>query len=135
LQFECQRCGACCKAQGYVWVTDRETNAIAQFLGIPREEFATKYLRKAGSRDSLIELPDGRCIFYMAKSCQIYPVRPSQCRTFPFWETVIASPESWRRCQTACPGIGKGRRFTAEEIEEILQADMRDNRKPELHPR
>lgn len=136
LRFECQRCGACCTgAPGYVWVTDEETDAIARFLGVPREEFARKYLRRAGSRDSLIELSDGRCIFYMGDFCQIYPVRPSQCRTFPFWETVIASPESWQRSQKACPGIGKGRLFTIEEIEDILQADRRENRRPKLYPR
>jgi Fe-S-cluster containining protein len=136
LRFECQRCGACCTGEpGYIWVTDGETQTVAHFLGIPLEEAKRTYLRRAGSHDSLIELPDGRCIFHKRNSCQIYAVRPSQCRTFPFWQTVVASPESWQRCQKACPGVGKGKLFTPEEIEEILQADARENRRPKLYAR
>jgi Fe-S-cluster containining protein len=37
------------------------------------------------------------CIFLdrTTNQCQIYPVRPVQCRTYPFWPTVTASVESW----------------------------------------
>jgi Fe-S-cluster containining protein len=136
LRFECQRCGACRTGEpGYVWVTNEETRTIAQYLGICVDESAREYLRRPFSHDSLIELPDGRCVFYTGNLCQICAVRPSQCRTFPFWQTVVASPESWERCQKACPGVGKGKLFSAKEIEEILQTDMRENRRPKLYPR
>jgi Fe-S-cluster containining protein len=37
------------------------------------------------------------CIFLdrTTNQCQIYPVRPVQCRTYPFWPTVTASVQSW----------------------------------------
>jgi Fe-S-cluster containining protein len=37
------------------------------------------------------------CIFLdrTTNHCQIYPVRPVQCRTYPFWPTVTASVQSW----------------------------------------
>lgn len=46
------------------------------------------------------------CIFLdrTTNHCQIYPVRPVQCRTYPFWPTVTASVQSWnaecRRLET-----------------------------------
>jgi Fe-S-cluster containining protein len=134
LKFECQRCGACCSGEpGYVWVTPREAARIAKFLGLSPEEFASQYLRKAGSYESLAEMPDGRCIFYAEKTCAIYAVRPVQCRTFPFWRSVVASPEAWIRCREECPGIGKGRLFSAEEIEEILRMSDADGNIPKLY--
>ena len=122
LRFECQRCGDCCRGQpGYVWVMPEEAKEIAEFLSLPREEFAEKYLRKAGSHDSLTELPDGRCAFYGEEGCKIYPVRPMQCRTFPFWRSILVSVEEWWQCQGSCPGAGKGKLYSAEEIEEIAR--------------
>jgi len=136
LRFECQRCGVCCTGQpGYVWVTPVEAEEIVDFLGVSTAEFATIYLRKAGSHDSLIELPDGQCVFCSAQGCRIYPVRPTQCRTFPFWQSIIASPETWRRCQNECPGIGKGRLFSAGEIEEIVRSGTTGYRGPKFYPR
>ncbi len=86
LRFECRRCGACCTGKaGYVWVMEREAERMTWFLGISISEFGGKYVRKAGSYDSLIELPDGRCIFYADHTCKVHPVRPLQCETFPFW--------------------------------------------------
>lgn len=136
LRFQCQKCGDCCTGQpGYVWVTPRESAGIAEFLGLSLEQFASKYLRKAGSHESLIELPDGRCIFYADKACAIYSLRPTQCRTFPFWRSVVVSPEAWRRCGEQCPGIGKGRLYSAGEIEEIVRLSCTGYGRPELHPR
>jgi len=136
LSFECQRCGACCAGEpGYVWVAPAEEARIAEFLGLTLAEFAAKYLRKAGSHESLIELPDGRCIFYADQTCTIYPVRPLQCSTFPFWRSIIASPETWWRCREKCPGMGKGRLYSAGEIEEILRLSGTERSEPEPYPR
>ncbi len=136
LRFECQRCGACCTGEpGYVWVTHVEGETIAEFLGISMEQFATRYLRKAGSDDSLIGLPDGRCIFCADKNCTVYPVRPLQCRTFPFWRSIIASREDWRRCEERCPGIGSGRLYSVVEIEHILRSGTGGYRGPGFYPR
>jgi Fe-S-cluster containining protein len=136
LRFDCQRCGACCTGEpGYVWVADAEAIRIAKFLGLSPEEFSGKYLRRAGTYDSLIELPDGRCIFYAGVGCAIYPVRPGQCRTFPFWQSVIVSPEAWRRCQQKCPGMGKGKLYSVEEISEMARSCPTDGGGPGLRPR
>ncbi|HTL52312.1 MAG TPA: hypothetical protein VL860_07060 [Planctomycetota bacterium] len=50
--------------------------------------------------------------------CSIYPVRPTQCRTYPFWKSVLdrIGDSAWRMHSESCPGINHGRTWTAEEI-------------------
>jgi len=91
----CDSCGgACCTGEsGYIWVKYQEIEKIADFLELTIEEFATIYLRKVKHRYSIIEKQlskdDFACIFFdnNKKQCIIYPVRPLQCQTFPFWES------------------------------------------------
>jgi hypothetical protein len=52
---------------------------------------------------------------------RIYPVRPLQCRTYPFWFQNLRSEKKWRLTGTACPGIGQGRRYSKDEILALLQ--------------
>ncbi|MFC1805576.1 YkgJ family cysteine cluster protein [Planctomycetota bacterium] len=117
LRFECQRCGHCCRGEpGYVWVRDPEIVAIARLLSLSREEFLLRYCRQVFGDISLIERPDGDCIFWSDGGCEIYPVRPVQCRTFPFWREYVRSPKGWVLAATRCPGCDQGPLFTAEEI-------------------
>lgn len=39
-----------------------------------------------------------RCIFLGpdSKTCSIYKQRPAQCRTYPYWPRLIATPETWQ---------------------------------------
>lgn len=71
---------------------------------------------------SLAEKDNYDCVFWEeGKGCVIYPVRPVQCRSYPFWAHVVEDEESWKREALHCPGIGKGsRKFSAEEVEEWL---------------
>ncbi|HSP06322.1 MAG TPA: YkgJ family cysteine cluster protein, partial [Acidobacteriota bacterium] len=95
LKFECTKCGHCCTGgPGYVWITIPELYRIAELLGIDDKTFVHAYVRKVNGRFSLIERPNGDCIFY-ENGCTIYPVRPSQCRTFPFWPEIVERPSGW----------------------------------------
>lgn len=118
LSFTCTRCGACCTgAPGYVWVTAEEIARLAESRGEPIDEFSRRYVRRVGSRYSLIEKPGGDCVFWDAKAgCTVYQARPTQCRTWPFWEENVETPEDWERTTRACPGSGRGRLYTADEI-------------------
>ncbi|MCK4442730.1 MAG: YkgJ family cysteine cluster protein [Sulfurovaceae bacterium] len=106
----CKSCGgACCTGEsGYIWVKYQEIEKMAQFLELTIEEFATMYLRKVKHRYSIIEkkldTDNYACIFFdnSIKQCKIYPVRPSQCRTFPFWEIFKKDIEEVKK---ECPGI------------------------------
>src|SRR5687767_4868427 len=119
LKFECTKCGNCCTGKpGYVWIKVEDMHRIAEFLGIRFREFVAKYVRKIGEYYSLIEKPNYDCVFYDS-GCTIYPVRPPQCRTFPFWKENLQSRSSWKQAALQCEGIGQGKTHTSEEIDEL----------------
>jgi Fe-S-cluster containining protein len=60
------------------------------------------------------------CIFWN-EVCTVYQVRPLQCRTFPFWDYVLCSPQAWKTAGESCPGINKGGVHSREKIEEAVR--------------
>ena len=53
------------------------------------------YTRKAQGRVTLRERANGDCVFWDRKAgCTVYPARPAQCRTWPFWESVTEIAEN-----------------------------------------
>jgi Fe-S-cluster containining protein len=123
LRFTCTRCGDCCSGQpGFVWLNDEELAALAEHLGEPVEEVRALYTRQAHRGTTLREQSNGDCVFYSREvGCTVYPVRPRQCRTWPFWESNVATPQQWKRTCDVCPGSGQGELIPAEEITKRLQ--------------
>jgi len=126
LHFECVQCGRCCAGpgEGYIWVTSPEIKLIADFLKMTTVEVRQKFLKRLGPRTTIIEQPHTRdCIFLREangrKGCMIYPVRPSQCRSWPFWPENLTSSNNWNKAARKCPGINQGRHYSFEEIEKI----------------
>ena len=121
LRFKCSQCGDCCTgAPGYVWVNQAEIEGIAAEIGESDvEAFEHEYVRKIGIRRSLREFPNGDCVFFDAekRKCTVYNARPRQCRTWPFWDSNLKSPEAWADTCEICPGSGKGKLYQREEIE------------------
>jgi Fe-S-cluster containining protein len=102
----CKNCeGNCCIGEsGYIWVSPKEIKEIASFLGIDEEIFKSRFLIKVGYRFSLKEKPykDGFACIFFENGCKIYPVRPLQCRTFPFWDYFKDHLDELKK---ECPGI------------------------------
>ncbi len=120
LKFKCTQCGNCCTGpEGYVWVNEDEIQQIAAFINQPVGEMKLARTRPVGRRVSLKEFANGDCTFFdpEKRGCTIYPVRPRQCRTWPFWNSNLESPETWQEVHDVCPGAGKGNFFSLEEIE------------------
>ena len=120
LKFTCTECGDCCTgAPGYVWVTNEEIEALAAAVRMEIEAFEDQYVRQVGVRKSLKEFPNGDCVFLDGQSrrCNVYDARPRQCRTWPFWESNLKTPEDWKHTCSVCPGSGKGQLYQLDEIE------------------
>ena len=120
LAFECTGCGDCCTgAPGYVWVSDEEIDQLAAWLTMDRDVFVRRFVRKVGARRSLVEFASGDCVFLDpdTRRCRVYPVRPGQCRTWPFWDSNLATPAAWEATCRSCPGAGNGPVVPLEEIE------------------
>jgi len=123
LNFTCTRCGKCCTgAPGFVWVNDDEIAALAELRGEPVEQIVGLYTKVAHRGRSLREKGNGDCIFYdKATGCTVYEARPRQCRTWPFWESNLATPAEWERTESVCPGSGTGDLIPLEEITRRLK--------------
>jgi len=120
LRFECTQCGDCCTgAPGYVWVNDEEIAALAASVGLSTDDFESQFVRRVGIRKSLKEFPGGDCVFFdsQKRKCTVYNARPRQCRTWPFWDSNLKSPQEWQHTCDVCPGSGKGQLYTLDEIE------------------
>ncbi len=106
----CAACaGRCCRgAPGHVWVDPDELSRIATHLNQPVLTIRRDYARQVNGRWSLRERPlaadDFACIFFdLGRSrCTIYPVRPRQCATYPFWHRFRHDP---RTAAAECPGV------------------------------
>jgi Fe-S-cluster containining protein len=119
LRFKCTQCGDCCTgAPGYVWVNSAEIAVLAHKLGVDVPEFEKKFVRQVGARKSLVEFENGDCVFFdgQARKCTVYDARPRQCRTWPFWESNVKTPETWARTCEVCPGSGSGNLVPLERV-------------------
>lgn len=116
LNFNCQGCGGCCSGEsGFVFLSEEEVLNICNYLKVEKSFFLKNYTHwikfKKAKRLSLKEEKNFDCIFLKENRCEIYPVRPLQCKSYPFWERVISSQKTWEQEKNYCPGIGKGERF------------------------
>jgi hypothetical protein len=126
LRFACTRCGACCTgAPGTVRVDEDEARALARHLGLDELGFRARYTRRLeDGATSLVETAEGACVFWSRSAgCTVYPARPTQCRTWPFWRRNLASPAHWTLAARACPGIGRGERHEAATIARAAEHD------------
>lgn len=126
LRFSCTMCGNCCSGpEGYVLVDDAECDALARRLGIATAEFIERYTTMMARGRSLTERLTSHgndCVFLDRDRvpgkavCGVYEDRPRQCRTWPFWTSVVQSPAAWERAKRVCPGIDQGNIVRPEQI-------------------
>jgi uncharacterized protein len=127
LYFSCTQCGKCCTGSpGYVWVTEEEIEAISNRLNLTPKEVVIRYTRRVGHRLSLVERKsDYSCIFLKDNQCSLYDARPLQCRTYPFWPSIMKSKESWEKEKEFCEGMReKKEAVSTETIEKNLQEHL-----------
>ncbi len=125
LRFECTGCGECCKTRGeyaYVYVTEDEAVALAEFLGLTPAEFRRRHTFEDADGWRQLAFEGDRCVFLSeAGACSVYPARPVQCRTFPFWRGMVRGGQWTREARRLCEGVGRGRLYPIEEIESRIQ--------------
>jgi Fe-S-cluster containining protein len=101
--------GLCCKEEGYVYLSETEIESIAGYLKIDKEQFLKLYTKKVfyKKKTALVDLHingEIRCVFLDDNNrCEIYPVRPKQCREFPFWPHLKNKKKE--TLKKLCPGI------------------------------
>ena len=83
------------------------------------DAFRDKFVRRVGARESLIEYSDGDCIFLdpQSRGCMVYTARPTQCKTWPFWDSNVRTVHDWEKTCEVCPGAGSGKLYNFTQIE------------------
>lgn len=127
VQFECQGSGKCCVSHGefgFVYLTLEDRQKMAKHVGLTTAAFTKKYCLEDEGHFRIDDKGSPNCIFLEGKKCGVYQARPTQCRTWPFWPEVM-NAKSWKKEVAAfCPGVGKGRVWSAEEIQRALNEQM-----------
>ena len=154
LRFSCTRCSSCCRFEkGYVFLSQKDASKLAASLNMDYNNFIERYCRWIPSMNggqnrklelSLKEKSNYDCIFWTPElstspqgglygtvsgvpneGCQVYESRPLQCRSFPFWQSVLSNKGSWEMTSKDCPGMGRGVHFSQDSIKKWLA--MRHN--------
>lgn len=125
IRFECQGSGNCCVSRGqygYVYFTKEDRKRMAKHLGLKTDVFTKNYCEKSDGFFHLKEEEGNpNCRFLKDNRCSVYEGRPTQCRTWPFWPEVM-SAKSWKKeVASFCPGVGKGRVVSENEIKDQLE--------------
>jgi Fe-S-cluster containining protein len=123
IRFQCQGSGECCRsrgAYGYVYVSLEDRRRLAAHLGLATSAFTRRYCAQTDGELHLRD-PQLDCQFLRGVRCGVYKARPEQCRTWPFWPENM-DPRVWREeISACCAGVGRGKLYTAEEIEALLE--------------
>jgi Fe-S-cluster containining protein len=125
LEFECQGCNYCCSCEpGFVFLSEEDLINLCTYFSIDEETFIQTYCREVpigfGYRVSLLEKDNFDCIFLTEKGCGCYESRPLQCRTYPFWPSIVESETTWNKEAESCPGMNKDKKIKAKNIKKHL---------------
>jgi len=111
LRFTCQPgCRKCCEVSGYVYLTEADVSRAASYLAMTQSDFEARYIYRTRHMRR-IRKPKGKakqCPFLNEGGCGIHPVKPVQCRLFPFWPELVEDRKAWAQTGSWCPGIGQG---------------------------
>ncbi len=88
---------------------------MAKTLKLRTSSFTRKFCTQTDGWWHLLG-PDKDCLFLDGTRCSVYEGRPQHCRTWPFWPENMGARTWSKEIKSFCPGIGKGRLYTKNEI-------------------
>ena len=108
-----------------MYLSEKDLSRLANELQMDYTGFVQTWCRwipfiQGRERLSLREKSNYDCVFWKDE-CTVYQARPLQCRAFPFWDSVLSSPQAWETAGTGCPGINSGELHTGTEIAGFLR--------------
>ncbi len=93
---------------------------ICSYLGVSWKWFRRRYLARHPDGDLVLRMQGDACVFLEDNRCRIYPKRPLQCRSYPFWPEVVTTEKGWRMEARRCEGMDTGARIPVAVVEAIL---------------
>ena len=133
IRFKCQGSGNCCVSRGnygFVYLSKKDIAKLSNYLNLKIKSFIKLYCDKTDGYTHFKEkLNNGDCQFLINKKCSVYKARPTQCKTWPFWEENLKAKKWNHEITKFCPGIGKGRIIKPIEIEKKIKDDKKNEYK------
>ncbi len=126
-RFRCTACGNCCRHEGSVYFSAQDLENICHYLQKEPKALEGKLIQRR-SNGLYVHDSSGPCILLdpKTKRCTVYPVRPFQCRSFPFWPSIFSSKASLEEAKQDCPGM---RSQTAPSLQHAeLAQKVQENR-------
>ena len=133
IRFKCQGSGNCCVSRGsygFVYLSHNDLKRFAKYFKVSINKFKEKYCQITDGFIHLIENNEleGKCFFLKNKKCTVYKNRPSQCRTWPFWNENMNAKVWNEDISINCPGIGKGNIIKPKKIASFLKEDLENEK-------
>ena len=136
-RFDCQRCGYCCSQKTLIYPSLEEIRNLSGYLSISECSFALRYLQEVydpqintyavAFKTNHPDDPMTGCIFCHDNLFVIHnSPRTDLCNVFP-WNHFDLEREEWEENFVSydgtfwCPGIGRGRLWTLEEIRRVKE--------------
>lgn len=113
-----------------VYLYDDDAERLALELGLELDEFLERYAFVDELGWTRLKMDSDACTFFNREnnSCSVYEARPLQCRTFPFWDSMLTGNPgrlSWRSSASKmCEGVGQGKKWPATQVDKLV-ADMK----------
>jgi len=88
INFECTKCGDCCRWGGYVFLTDVDIGKLRTKEGLSLFKFLSKYTKEkqiGGEVKRVLANKEGstECVFLDGNSCSVNDIKPHQCSEYP----------------------------------------------------
>ena len=132
IRFKCQGSGNCCVSRGsfgFVYLSNKDLKKLSNYFNMNENNFKKKYCSITNGFLHLKELKKnkGNCLFLLNNKCTVYKSRPTQCRTWPFWNENM-NAKTWNNIISKnCPGISKGPIIETKKIIKILEKDKKND--------
>lgn len=126
LRFTCTMCGKCCRSHDdyeVVYLSSHDIERLSDHFGLSRRKFLFEYTERDGPWRILKWPNQEHCIFLTEAGCSVYDARPTQCRTWPFWEETLEEAVWHEEVVPFCPGAGEGRLYSLVEIQRIARGN------------
>lgn len=108
--FQCQpNCGKCCdQPGGYVYLAREDAERLAAHAQLSVDAWLERDARRTFDGRFVLKNKEETdiCIhFNEQRQCDVYEVRPQQCRAFPWWPENLVTQGKWQKTKRSCPGI------------------------------
>jgi len=130
IKFQCQGSSNCCVSRGsygFVYLSKKDILRLSKYTNLKIKDFIKLYcVKHAGFIHFKEHKKNGECQFLEKKRCSIYVARPTQCRTWPFWDENMKTKIWNEEIVFFCPGIGKGKIIKQSQILKKINSDKKN---------